>query len=339
MKQALASLREKALRDIEQAGSLPKLEAWRVSCLGKKGELTALLKQMGALSAEERPVMGQLANQARADLEDAIAQKSKILEKQALTQQLVDEAVDVTLPGVKRPQGRQHPMSLVLDEVKDIFVGMGFTVAEGPEVETTWHCFTALNTDETHPARDRQDTFYIDDDTILRTQTSSVQIRYMQEHKPPIRIISPGRVFRKDEVDATHSPMFHQIEGLVVDKGIHMGHLKGTLETLMKALYGETTRTRFRPHHFPYTEPSAEVDISCYMCGGDGCRVCKNEGWIELLGCGMVHPQVLSRCGIDPEIYSGFAFGIGLERITLGRFAISDMRLLFENDMRFLAQF
>ncbi len=339
MKEQLQAIWQDAREVIDAARNPQELEALRVRFLGKKGELTALLKQMGGLSAEERPVMGQVANEVRTAIEEALEKTAALLEAEALGARLASEAVDVTLPGKKSPMGHKHPMTLVLDEVKDIFVGMGFSVAEGPEVETTWHCFDALNTDENHPARDKQDTFYITDEVILRTQTSSVQIRHMLEHTPPIRIISPGRVYRKDEVDATHSPMFHQIEGLVVDRGITMGHLKGTLELLMKKLYGPKTRTRFRPHHFPYTEPSAEVDISCYVCDGAGCRVCKGEGWIELLGCGMVHPRVLARCGIDPDLYSGFAFGIGLERLTLGRFNITDMRLLFENDMRFLEQF
>ena len=339
MRDQLEAIRVSAAAALEAAGTPDELEALRIRFLGKKGELKALLQSLGALPADERPVVGQLANEVRTYIEQAAGERAETLGRSLQTARLLAETLDVTLPGVDYPIGHKHPMTLVLDEVKDVFTSMGFTVAEGPEVETTWHCFDALNTDENHPARDRQDTFYVNDDVILRTQTSSVQIRHMQTHKPPIRIISPGRVFRKDEVDATHSPMFHQIEGLVVDRGITMGHLKSTLETLMRALYGEDTQTRFRPHHFPYTEPSAEVDIQCYVCHGTGCRVCKNEGWIELLGCGMVHPKVLSLCGIDPDVYSGFAFGIGLERITLGRFSIDDMRLLFENDLCFLRQF
>ncbi len=339
MEDNIARIRSEAETGIRSAASPEELEQLRIQFLGRKGTLTDLLSQMKKLSAEERPIVGQALNALRGEIEAMLGQRKVVLEREARAARLAAETLDVTWPGTPVALGHKHPMTLVLDEVKDIFIGMGFSIAEGPEVETTWHCFDALNTDENHPARDRQDTFYLTDDVILRTQTSSVQIRYMQDNKPPVRIISPGRVFRKDEVDATHSPMFHQIEGLVVDKGIHMGHLKGTLNTLMKALYGPDTITRFRPHHFPYTEPSAEVDISCYVCHGEGCRVCKGEGFIELLGCGMVHPKVLSLCGIDPEVYSGFAFGIGLERITLGRFAINDMRLLFENDMRFLAQF
>ncbi|MDR0381010.1 MAG: phenylalanine--tRNA ligase subunit alpha [Oscillospiraceae bacterium] len=339
MKEALQQIRSEALTALAQAGDPQELETLRIRFLGKKGALTSQLARLGRLSPEERPVVGQLANAIRQEIDDLLKTRLTELQRAQLAERLLEETIDVTLPGQAPPLGRIHPMTRVLDEVKDIFLGMGFGVVEGPEVETTWHCFTALNTDEHHPARDRQDTFYIADDIVLRTQTSSVQIRHMLANRPPIRIISPGRVYRKDEVDATHSPMFHQIEGLVVDRGVTMGHLKHTLDTLMKAIYGAETRTRFRPHHFPYTEPSAEVDILCYMCHGAGCRVCKGEGWIELLGCGMVHPKVLSLCGIDPDVYSGFAFGIGLERITLGRFSIDDMRLLFENDMRFLAQF
>ncbi|MCL2747991.1 MAG: phenylalanine--tRNA ligase subunit alpha [Oscillospiraceae bacterium] len=339
MRDKLEIIRADADAALGRASSVEELEAQRVRFLGKKGELKALLQSLGSLPPAERPAVGQLANEIRAFIEKAAREGALRLGRVAQDARLRAEALDVTLPGRRVSLGHKHPMTQVLDEVTDIFTSMGFTVAEGPEVETTWFCFDALNTDENHPARDRQDTFYIDENTILRTQTSSVQIRYMQEHKPPIRIISPGRVFRKDEIDATHSPMFHQIEGLVVGRGVTMGHLKNTLETLMQAIYGPDTRTRFRPHHFPYTEPSAEVDIQCYVCGGEGCRVCKGEGWIELLGCGMVHPKVLSVCGIDPEEFSGFAFGIGLERITMGRFAIDDMRLLFENDVRFLTQF
>ena len=339
MKDRLEAIRASARAALEAAVSPEELEALRVRFLGKKGELKAVLQSLGSLLPDERPVIGQLANEIRAHIEQAARERGERLSKERQAARLKAEALDVTLPGKSYSIGHKHPMTLVLDEVKDIFIGMGFTIAEGPEVETTWHCFTALNTDEDHPARDVRDTFYIDADTILRTQTSSVQIRHMLEHKPPIRIISPGRVFRKDEVDATHSPMFHQIEGLVVDRGVTMGHLKGTLETWMKALYGPEAKTRFRPHHFPYTEPSAEMDFRCYVCHGKGCRLCKGEGWVELGGCGMVHPKVLAVCGIDPDEYSGFAFGFGIERVTMRRFAIDDMRLLFENDLRFLAQF
>jgi phenylalanyl-tRNA synthetase alpha chain len=339
MREALQQIRSEALAALAQAGDAKELEALRIRFLGKKGALTSQLARLGGLSPGERPAAGQLANVIRQEIDALLQTRLEELRRARLSERLLAETLDVTLPGQAPPLGHVHPMTRVLDDVKEIFLGMGFGVVEGPEVETVWHCFTALNTDENHPARDRQDTFYIADDIVLRTQTSSVQIRHMLANRPPIRIISPGRVYRKDEVDATHSPMFHQIEGLVVDRGVTMGHLKHTLDTLMKAIYGAETRTRFRPHHFPYTEPSAEVDIRCHMCHGAGCRVCKGEGWIELLGCGMVHPKVLSLCGIDPDIYSGFAFGIGLERITLGRFSIDDMRFLFENDTRFLAQF
>lgn len=339
MRTRLEQLRESALRALREAADPRTAEEIRVRFLGKKGELTALLKQMGSLSAEERPIVGGFANELRTWLETEISKVSRKLENAAMTKRLGDETLDVTLPGRTPRQGRRHPMSVVLDEVYGIFLGMGFSVVEGPEVETTHYCFDALNTFEGHPARDEQDTFYFDPKTILRTQTSSVQIRMMEKQKPPIRIISPGRVYRKDEIDATHSPMFHQIEGLVVDKGITMADLKGTLETMMRHLYGEDTRLRFRPHHFPYTEPSAEVDLQCFVCGGGGCRMCKGTGWIELLGSGMVHPDVLRNCGIDPEVYSGFAFGVGVERLALMRFDVTDMRLLFENDVRFLRQF
>lgn len=341
MKQKLEQIKAEALSALKSVDASDKLEALRVKYLGKKGEMTAILKQMGRLSAEERPVIGQLANQIRADLEEAIASRSSDIQEKLLQERLRLEALDVTVPGAQVPLGHRHPMSIVLDEAKDIFTGMGFSIAEGPEVELSVYDFDRLNIPVGHTVRDRQDTFYIteDESVHLRCQTSPVQVRVMENQKPPIRIISPGRVYRKDEVDATHSPMFHQIEGLVVDKGITMGDLKGTLNSLVHALYGEDTATRFRPHHFPFTEPSCEVDVQCFVCHGEGCRVCKGEGWIELLGAGMVHPKVLSGCGIDPEEYSGFAFGIGLERMTMLRFSIDDMRLIYENDMRFLSQF
>jgi len=339
MREKLEALRLSAEKELHSASSSQALEALRVQYLGKKGELTAILKQMGALSAEERPVMGALANEVRRFIEEALAARSEEIEAMELENRLKSEALDVTLPGKRRFLGHKHPMNILLDEVKDIFLGMGFEIAEGPEVETTYYNFTALNTPEGHPARDMQDTFYFDDDVLLRTQTSSVQIRVMEKRQPPIRIIAPGRVYRKDEVDATHSPMFHQVEGLVVDKGITMGDLKGTLDSLFKQIYGPETKTRFRPHHFPFTEPSAEVDLMCFACHGKGCRVCKGEGWIEMLGCGMVHPRVLEYCGIDPEVYSGFAFGLGTDRMTMRRYKVNDLRLFFENDMRFLSQF
>lgn len=341
MKKLLQDLKESSLSAIRDADSIDVLEGLRVKYLGKKGELTAILKQMGTLSAEERPVMGQLANEVREALTSSIEEKRRELEKKLLEARLRSETIDVTIPGKLIEVGKKHPLNTVLDEVKDIFVGMGFTIAEGPEIELAEYNFTKLNTEEGHPARDRSDTFYFTDDDhlLLRTQTSPVQAHVMESQPLPIRIISPGRVYRKDEVDATHSPMFHQIEGLVIDKGVTMGDLKGTLDTLMKKLYGEDTVTRFRPHHFPFTEPSCEVDIQCFECGGKGCRVCKGEGWIEILGAGMVHPKVLRNCGIDPDVYTGYAFGLGLERLAMRRFDISDLRLVYENDLRFLSQF
>jgi len=318
-----------------------EIESLRVRFLGKKGELTAILKQMGGLSADQRPVIGAIANTVRSEIESLVETRSEFAARNALTERLAREKIDVTLPGKCDHVGHAHPMSIVLDEAKDIFISMGFTVADGPEVELSVYDFDKLNIPPNHTVREWSDTFYIteDEEVHLRCQTSPVQARYMEAHKPPIRIISPGRVYRKDELDATHSPMFHQIEGLVVDKGITLGDLKGTLNALLKKLYGPETQTRFRPHHFPFTEPSCEVDIQCFVCGGAGCRVCKGEGWIELLGAGMVHPKVLAGVGIDPDEYSGFAFGVGLERLTMFRFEIDDMRLLYENDVRFLHQF
>jgi phenylalanyl-tRNA synthetase alpha chain len=341
MRKLLGEIKASSLSAIEEAADPGALEAVRVAYLGKKGSLTSVLKQMGKLSAEERPVIGQLANEVRSAIEYAIAEKASQLSEALLELKLKSEKLDVTIPGKPVNTGKKHPMSIVLDEVVDIFTGMGYSVAEGPEVEFADYNFTKLNTSAGHPAREWQDTFYFTEDSsvLLRTQTSPVQIRVMETQRPPIRVISPGRVYRKDEVDATHSPMFHQVEGLVVDKGITMGDLKGTLNTLVKRLYGPDAQTRFRPHHFPFTEPSCEVDFQCFECRGQGCRVCKGEGWIEILGAGMVHPKVLEGCGIDTDVYSGFAFGVGLERLTMRRFNISDMRLLFENDMRFLGQF
>ncbi|MEG2959276.1 MAG: phenylalanine--tRNA ligase subunit alpha [Oscillospiraceae bacterium] len=341
MKEDLAKIKEEALSALANTTAAADLDALRVKYLGKKGELTAVLKQMGGLSAEERPVIGQIANDIREELETAISSQQKALESAALTARLALEKLDVTIPGVKPSMGHKHPMSIVLDEMKDVFLGLGFQIAEGPEVELADYNFTKLNAPEDHPSREWSDTFYIKEDSsvLLRSQTSPVQVRTMESQKPPIRIISPGRVYRKDEVDATHSPMFHQMEGLVVDKGITMADLKGTLNTLLCALYGDQTVTRFRPHHFPFTEPSCEVDVQCHACGGVGCHVCKGEGWIEVLGAGMVHPKVLQGCGIDTDVYSGFAFGMGVERLVLRRFNISDLRLIFENDTRFLAQF
>ena len=341
MKEQLEIIRREALSALEQAADSQTLEALRVKYLGKKGELTAVLKQMGKLSPEERPVMGQVANAVRADIEEKLEEMKSALAAKALEAKLRAEAVDVTIPGVPVAHGHKHPMSIVLDECKDIFVEMGFEVVEGPEVELESYNFTKLNAEPGHPSRDWSDTFYITEDSsvLLRTQTSPMQVRVMEQRKPPIRIVAPGRVYRKDEVDATHSPMFHQMEGLVVDEGITMSDLKGCLEQMVKKLYGPDSVVRFRPHHFPFTEPSCEMDVQCFECHGAGCRTCKGEGWIELLGAGMVHPKVLQYCGIDPEKYSGFAFGVGVERMTMRRFQISDLRLLFENDIRFLSQF
>ncbi|MGN0585916.1 MAG: phenylalanine--tRNA ligase subunit alpha [Oscillospiraceae bacterium] len=339
MKEQLEKIKQLAEQELAQCSDMAVLENLRVKFLGKKGELTAILKQMGSLSAEERPVMGQLANTVRAAIEEDITKRMQALKTELAAKKLEAETLDVTMPGKKEEVGKLHPLTATLNDIKEIFLGMGFEIAEGPEVETDHYCFEALNMPKHHPARDTQDTFYISDNVLLRTQTSSVQIRTMEKQKPPIRIISPGRVYRSDAVDATHSPLFHQIEGLVIDKGITMADLCGTLELLMKRIYGEDCQIRLRPHHFPYTEPSAEVDLMCFNCHGAGCPLCKNEGYIELLGAGMVHPKVLEGCGIDPEVYSGFAFGIGLERITMGRYKISDMRMLYENDMRFLGQF
>ena len=339
MKEQLKSIEIRAKEELEKISDPKLLEDFRVKFLGKKGEITGILKQMGKLSAEERPIIGQLANSVRADIENAIAQRQAEIKSALASKRLASETIDVTLPGKEQKIGKPHPLNAVLKEVEEVFLGMGFDIVEGPEVETDHYCFEALNMPKHHPARDTQDTFYINENVVLRTQTSSVQIRTMEKMKPPIRIISPGRVYRSDAVDATHSPLFHQIEGLVIDKGITMSDLKGTLELLMKRLYGEDAKIRLRPHHFPYTEPSAEVDLMCFNCHGKGCSMCKNEGYVELLGAGMVHPKVLEGCGIDPDVYSGFAFGIGLERITMGRYSINDMRLLYENDMSFLGQF
>ncbi len=337
MKEKLQAIKEQALSAIGADGC--DLEQIRIQYLGKKGELTAVLRGMGALSAEERPIVGQIANDVRAEIETALKVKAEAQKNEELTRKLAEEKIDVTLPSSALKMGKLHPLTQVQRTIEDIFIGMGFSIAEGPEVEYDYYNFQALNIPENHPARDTQDTFYITDNILLRSQTSPVQVRTMEKQKPPIRVISPGRVYRSDAVDATHSPLFHQIEGLVVDKGITMGDLKGMLETFAKTLFGSDTRLRFRPHHFPFTEPSAEVDVSCFVCGGKGCRVCKNEGWIEILGSGMVHPFVLSNCGIDPEEYSGFAFGMGVERIAMKYYGIDDMRLLYENDTRFLEQF
>ncbi len=341
MKNKLESIREESLKAIREAADLSGLDTLRVQYLGKKGSLSAVLKQLGSLSAEERPQIGQMANVIRASIENALKERTEALQSALLERKLQEEAVDVTIPGKAVELGARHPLQIVWDECVDIFIGMGFQVAEGPEIELSEYDFDRLNIPEGHTVREWTDTFYITEDekVHLRCQTSPVQVRVMEKQTPPIRIVSPGRVYRKDEIDATHSPMFHQMEGLVVDKGITMGDLKGTLNVMLKRLYGPDTVTRFRPHHFPFTEPSCEVDVQCFECHGEGCRVCKGEGWIEVLGAGMVHPRVLAGCGIDPEEYSGFAFGVGLERLAMRRFSISDLRLMFENDVRFLRQF
>ncbi|HIS64198.1 MAG TPA: phenylalanine--tRNA ligase subunit alpha [Candidatus Avoscillospira avistercoris] len=341
MKEQLESIRRQALDAVAAAADPAQLEELRVRFLGKKGELTAVLKQMGKLSAEERPVMGQIANDIRAAIESAMETAKKELVAKALEQRLLDEALDVTVPGKEAKIGHRHPMYIALDEIKEIFIGMGFTVLDGPEVELAELNFDRLNAEEGHPSRDWSDTFYFDTDSrvMLRSQTSPMQVRAMDTMELPIRIIAPGRVYRKDEVDATHSPMFHQVEGMVIDKNVTMADLKGTLNTVVEQLYGKGTKTRFRPHHFPFTEPSCEMDVQCHKCGGVGCPTCKGEGWIELLGAGMIHPRVLEMSGIDPNEYSGWAFGIGLERTAMRRFKIADLRLIFENDVRFLEQF
>ncbi|MBO5047870.1 MAG: phenylalanine--tRNA ligase subunit alpha [Clostridia bacterium] len=336
MKELLKQIREKAIAEIEASDRLDEI---RIQYLGKKGELTAVLRGMGKVSPEERPLIGQLANEVRAEIEAALAKKEEEKAKKELENRLLSEKIDVTVPGTPFTAGHRHPLAQTEEMLRDIFIGMGFSIAEGPEVEYDYYNFEALNLPKNHPARDTQDTFYITDNILLRSQTSPVQARVMEQTQPPIRIISPGRVYRADPADATHSPIFHQVEGLVVDKGITMGDLKGILELFAKKMFGPETKIRFRPHHFPFTEPSAEVDVSCFVCGGKGCRLCKGEGWMEILGAGMVHPFVLSNCGIDPNVYSGFAFGMGVERITMARLGIDDLRLMYENDVRFLHQF
>ena len=339
MKEKLQSIKEEALAQIQAADAPEKLNDVKVRFLGKKGELTAVLKGMKDVAAEDRPKVGQLVNEAREEIETALNNAKTAMEKAIREAKLKEEVIDVTLPSKKNMVGHRHPNTIALEEVERIFIGMGYEVVEGPEVEYDEYNFEKLNIPADHPAKDEQDTFYINKDIVLRTQTSPVQARVMEQGKLPIRMIAPGRVFRSDEVDATHSPSFHQIEGLVIDKNISFADLKGTLEVFAKELFGPETKTKFRPHHFPFTDPSAEVDVTCFKCGGKGCRFCKGEGWIEILGCGMVHPRVLRMSGIDPEEYSGFAFGIGLERITLLKYEIDDMRLLYENDDRFLKQF
>lgn len=339
MQEKLLNLQEAALNEIKDTSSIEAVESLRVKYLGKKGEITAILKEMGKLSAEERPVIGQVANKVRESIEGSISSKKEELKAIEKQKKLAEEVIDVTMPAKPVKVGKKHPISQIIDEVSEIFMGMGFSIAEGPEVETVENNFDALNAPIDHPSRDMSDTFYINSELLLRTQTSPVQVRTMKGQELPIKIIAPGRCFRFDAPDATHSPMFHQIEGLVVGKDVTMAQLKGTLDMFVKKLFGENTKTKFRPHNFPFTEPSAEVDVTCFKCQGAGCPMCKQEGWIEILGAGMVHPNVLRNCGIDPEVYSGFAFGMGVDRITMLKYEIDDIRLLFENDMRFLDQF
>ena len=339
IKNDLEEIRKRAIEIVTAAVSPAELEDIRVRFLGKKGELTAILRQMGGLSAEERPMIGQLANLVREEIEARLEECGTSLREVATRARIASESIDVTAPGLRLAIGTPHPLSIVEDQVCEIFSGMGYIIADGPEVEFDYYNFEALNIPKDHPARDTQDTFYVSDNIVLRTQTSPMQIRYMEKNKPPVRMICPGRVYRSDAVDATHSPMFHQIEGLAVEEGITLGDLKGTLEVFAKRFYGDDIAVRFRPHHFPFTEPSAEMDVSCFNCHGKGCSFCKGEGWIEILGAGMVHPRVLENCGIDSTKYTGFAFGMGVERLCLLRYKINDMRLLFENDLRFLGQF
>jgi len=339
MKEKIQAIKENAVKEIQEAKDLKELDGVRVKYSGKKGELTLVLRGMGGLSPEERPIIGALVNEVRDELENLISKKEKELRQAEIEKRLLTENIDVTMPSNKTKVGSLHPIMQIINEVEEIFLGMGYQIADGPEVEKGIYNFDKLNTPKDHPARDVQDTFYINEDIVLRSQTSPVQARVMEATEPPIKIICPGKVYRSDAVDPTHSPVFHQIEGLVIDKNISMADLKGTLEMFAKKCLGKNTKIRFRPHHFPFTEPSAEADVSCFVCGGKGCRVCKNEGWIELLGCGVVHPNVLENCGIDSKIYSGFAFGFGVERIAMAKYGIDDMRLLYENDVRFLKQF
>ena len=339
MREQLIQIKDDVIADIDKVLGTVELDAVRVKYLGKKGSLTMVLRSMGSLSNEERPAFGKLVNEVRADIEKFLDEALEKLKSKEKEERMKKEIIDISLPGRIKSMGAKHPLTNVLDEVKDIFIGMGFSIVEGPEVELDYYNFEAMNIPKNHPARDVQDTFYINDDVVLRTHTSPMQARHMEKNKPPIRIIVPGRVYRSDTPDASHSPVFTQIEGLVVDEGITMGNLKGTLDVFMKKLFGEETKTKFRPHHFNFTEPSAEVDVSCVICKGKGCKLCKGTGWIEILGSGMVHVKVLENCGIDSKKYSGFAFGIGLERIALIKYGIDDIRLYYENDMRFLNQF
>lgn len=339
MREKLEGIKLNALEELKSVSSRTELENLRVKYLGKKGELTQILRGMGGLSAEERPIVGKVANEVRESLEAAIESSVNDMKNKEKEIKLKSEIIDISMPGKKQIIGKKNPLELTLDSIQDIFISMGFSIEEGPEVEKDYYNFEALNIPKNHPARGEQDTFYINDDVVLRTQTSPVQIRVMENQKPPIKMISPGKVYRSDAVDATHSPIFYQVEGLVIDKGITFADLKGTLEMFVRKMFGDKMETKFRPHHFPFTEPSAEMDATCFVCGGKGCNVCKNSGWIEILGCGMVHPQVLRNCGIDPEVYSGFAFGFGLDRMVMQKYELDDIRLLYESDMRFLNQF
>ncbi len=339
MQEKIKQIEELATKELQNAKDLNILNELRVKYLGKKGELTSILRSMGSLPQEERPIIGELVNKTRDKIEEKIKIEEKNIKQKELIQSLKQEKIDVTIPSKKEEIGSLHPITKLIDEVKEIFIGLGYQIADGPEIEYAEYNFDKLNTPKDHPSRDLQDTMYITDNIILRSQTSSVQARIMEKQKPPIKIICPGTVYRSDSVDATHSPVFHQVEGLVVDKNITMADLKGTLEMFTKTYLGNDVNARFRPHHFPFTEPSAEVDVSCFVCKGKGCRVCKEEGWIEILGCGMVHPNVLKFCGINPKEYTGFAFGFGVERIAMAKYGIDDMRLLYENDVRFLKQF
>lgn len=339
MKEKLEEIKNIALSELKAAGNSEQLESLRVKYLGKKGELTKILRGMGSLTKEQRPIIGKVANEVRASLDEFINNAALLIKNKQMDKKLSSEIIDISMPGVKQKVGKRHPLDLTLDSMKDIFISMGFTIEEGPEVELDYYNFEALNIPKNHPARSEQDTFYINDNIVLRTQTSPNQIRTMEKQKPPIKMICPGKVYRSDAVDASHSPIFYQMEGLVVDKGITFADLKGTLDHFARRMFGDKIKTKFRPHHFPFTEPSAEMDASCFVCGGKGCKLCKGSGWIELLGCGMVHPQVLRNCGIDPEVYSGFAFGFGVDRMVMLKYGIDDIRLLYESDMRFLDQF
>lgn len=339
MQEQLNQIKEAALAELHAAQDSATIENIRVKFLGKKGELTTILRSMGGLSKEERPVMGKLANEVRAEIEAKLEEVLTEIKNKEKNEKLANEVIDISMPGTKNLVGKRHPLELTLDSMKEIFISMGFTIEEGPEVEKDYYNFEALNIPKNHPARSEQDTFYINDNVVLRTQTSPVQARVMEKQQPPIKMISPGKVFRSDAVDATHSPIFYQMEGLVIDKNVTFADLKGTLELFAKKMFGDKVKTKFRPHHFPFTEPSAEMDATCFVCNGEGCRVCKGEGWIEILGCGMVHPDVLRNCGIDPEEYSGFAFGFGVDRMVMLKYGIDDIRLLYESDMRFLNQF